>query len=152
MITLFGRRTLFFAAPLLLLILASPVQAQNRPDPSVLNSLNWNQLQWLQDARPTNPGSWYAVLSGNPANGPWVIVNKVMAASFDAPHYHASDRYIYVIKGTWAVGTGANSAALPPGSFVKQSANQVHWDGAKDEDVLLLVSGDTPIADDTFVK
>jgi anti-sigma factor ChrR (cupin superfamily) len=144
MFTPFSRRALFFAAQLLLLILASPLQAQNRPDPSVLNSLNWNQLQWRQDARPTNPGSWYTVLSGNLSTGPWVIVNKLMAGSFDATHYHASDRYIYVIKGTWWVGAGANSVANPPGSYVKQPANMVHWDGAKNEDVLLLVSGDGP--------
>ena len=113
MITSFGRRALFLAAPLLLLILASPVQAQNRPDPSVLNSINWSQLPWLQDTRSTNPGSWSALLSGNLATGPWVIVNKVMAGKFNAPHSHGYDRYIYVIKGTWTVGTGANSAAYP---------------------------------------
>ena len=118
----------------------------------MLKSVNWDQLQWLQDTRPTNPGSWYTVLSGNLATGPWVIINKVAAGSFDWPHYHAGDRYIYVIKGTWWVGTGADSAALPPGSYVKQSANQVHWDGAKDEDVLLLVSGDGPAPDDTFTS
>jgi hypothetical protein len=78
----------------LLLIVASPLQALNRPDPSVLNSLNWDQLQWRQDARPTNPGSWYAVLSGNLSTGPWVIVYKLLAGSLDAAHYHSSDRYI----------------------------------------------------------
>jgi len=157
MFTPFSRRALFFAAQLLMLILTAPVQAQTRPDPSVLNSVNWDQLQWFQDTRPTNPGSWYAVLSGNLSTGPWVIVNKVLAGNIDWPHFHANDRYIYVIKGTWWRGAGANqnpnnSVATPPGSYVKQSANEVHWDGAKNEDVLLLSSGDGPAPDETFIK
>jgi quercetin dioxygenase-like cupin family protein len=163
MFTPFSRRALFIAAQLLMIVLTAPVQAQPvqaRPDPSVLNSVNWDQLQWLQDGRPTNPGSWYAILSGNPSTGPWVVVNKVAAGSFDQPHFHTYDRYIYVIKGTWWTGAGANlnindSVATPPGSYVKHSANQVHWDGAKNEDVLLLISGDGPFnapAQDNFVK
>lgn len=150
-------RTLFFAAQLLMLILTAPVQAQTKPDPSVLNNVNWDQLQWFEDKRSSNPGSWYAILSGNPSTGPWVIVYSVKAGNFDQPHFHAYDRYIYVIKGTWWVGAGAilnpiNSVATPPGSYVKHSANQVHWDGAKNEDVLLLISGEGPAPDETFVK
>ena len=123
----------------------------------MLNSVNWDQLQWYQDTRPTNPGSWYTILSGNPSTGPWVIVNKVLAGNFDRPHFHAYDRYIYVIKGTWWRGAGAaqnlnNSVATPLGTYVKQSANEVHWDGAKNEDILLLSSSDGPAPDETFIK
>jgi hypothetical protein len=154
MFTSFSRRMLFFAAQLLILVLTIPVQAQ--PDPSILNSVNWDQLQWSEDGRPTNPGSWYAILSGNPSTGPWVIVNKVLAGNLDQPHYHPYDRYIYVIRGTWLVGAGEtqnpnNGVATPPGSYVKHSANQVHWDGATNEDVLLLISGEDPLID-IFVR
>lgn len=156
MFTPFSRRALFFAAQLLMLVLTTPVRAQ--PDPSVLNSVNWDQLQWFEDGRPTNPGSWYAVLSGNLATGPWVIVNKVLAGNFNRPHFHSYARYIYVIKGTWWVGAGLpqninDSVATPPGTYVKHF-NQVHWDGAKNEDVLLLISGEGPFdapALDNFV-
>ena len=157
MFTPFSRRALFIAAQLVMLILTAPVQAQTRPDPSVLNSVNWDQLQWYQDARSTNPGSWYTVLSGNPATGPWLMINKVLAGNFDQSHFHAYDRYIYVIKGTWWRGAGAmrnpsNMVATPPGTYVKHSANEVHWDGARNEDVLLLISGDGPAPDETFIK
>ena len=149
MFSSFGRRALFFLAPVLILILITPVQAQPKPDPSILNSVNWDQLQWLKDARSTNPGSWYAILSGNLSTGPWVIVNKQEAGNFNTPHFHSHNRYIYVIKGTWWVGAGAhqnsnNSVATPPGSNVQHLANQVHWDGAKNEDVLLLIYGEGP--------
>jgi hypothetical protein len=157
MFTPFSRRALFIAAQLVMLILTAPVQAQTRPDPSVLKSVNWDQLQWVQDGRSTNPGSWYTVLSGNPSTGPWLIINKVQAGYFDWPHTHPYDRYIYVIKGTWWRGAGAtqdpnNSVPTLPGSYVKHSVNEVHWDGAKNEEVLLLISGDGPIPDETFIK
>ena len=37
-----------------------------------------------------------------------------------------------------------NSVAKPEGSYVENKAMQVHWDGAKDEDVLLLIGGEGP--------
>ena len=155
------RRALLCTAQLMAFVATTQGRAQPvRPDPSVLNSINWDQLQWYEDGRPTNPGSWYAILSGNLSTGPWVIVNKVLAGNFNQPHFHSYDRYIYVIKGTWWVGAGpnqnpANSVATPPATYVKHSANQVHWDGAKNEDVMLLISGEGPFnapVQDNFVR
>ena len=153
MVTPFGRRAFFFAAQLLTLVLTTPVQAQL--DPSILSSLNYNQMQWIEDK--VNPGSWYTILSGDPSrSGPYVILNKVLKGNFNRPHSHPHDRQIYVVSGTWWVGTGtnqnpANSVATLPGSNVNHVANQVHWDGAKDEDVLLMVGGEGPAVDD-FVR
>ena len=52
-------------------------------------------------------------------------------------------------KGTWWVGTGpkfdpANTTPMPAGSFVTHFGKQVHWDGAKDEDAVLLIMGEGP--------
>ena len=33
---------------------------------------------------------------------------------------------------------------MPAGSFVTHFAKQVHWDGAKDEDAILLIMGEGP--------
>src|SRR5262249_4018249 len=146
----FRRWVLFFLAPVLILIAMTPVQAQLKPDPSILNSVNWDQLQWFEDGRPANPGSSYAVLSGDLSTGPWVVINKVLAGNFNQPHVHLHDRYhIYVIKGTWWVGAGARldpniSVPIPAGSYVQHLTNHLHWDGAKNEDVLLLIYGKGP--------
>ena len=63
---------------------------------------------------------------------------------FSRPHFHPNDRYIVVLQGTWWVGSGpkfdpANTTPMPAGSFVTHFAKQVHWDGAKDEDAVLLI-------------
>jgi hypothetical protein len=57
-----------------------------------------------------------------------------------------------VLQGTWWVGSGKkfdpanNTVAMPAGSFVTHFGGQVHWDGAKDEDALLLIVGMGPAA------
>ena len=153
MFTPFSHRALLFAAQLLLLVMATPAKAQL--DPSILSSLNYDQMQWLEDK--VNPGSWYSILSGDPStSGRFVILNKVLKGNFNRPHSHPRERQIYVVSGTWWVGTGrnrnpANSVARRPGTYVKHLANQVHWDGAKNEDVLLMIAGEGP-AIDNFVK
>ena len=38
----------------------------------------------------------------------------------------------------------ANTTPMPAGSFVTHLAKQVHWDGAKDEDTILLIMGEGP--------
>ncbi len=54
-----------------------------------------------------------------------------------------------MLQGTWWVGTGpkfdpANTTPMPAGSFVTHFGKQVHWDGAKDEDAVLLIMGEGP--------
>ena len=61
----------------------------------------------------------------------------------------AACRFITVIQGTWWVGTGTkfdpdNTVPMPAGTFVTHFGKQVHWDGAKDEDAVLLIVGEGP--------
>jgi hypothetical protein len=65
------------------------------------------------------------------------------------PHYHPNDRLVTVISGTWWVGTGskydpASTKPVPAGSFVRHFAKQIHYDGAKDEEVMLEIVGEGP--------
>ena len=54
------------------------------------------------------------------------------------------DRFITVISGTWWVGAGNkfdpnSTAPMPAGSFVTRYGKQVHYDGAKDQEVTLEI-------------
>jgi hypothetical protein len=40
---------------------------------------------------------------------------------------------------------------MPAGSFVTHFGKQVHWDGAKDTDAVLLIVGEGPAASTPFV-
>ena len=63
-----------------------------------------------------------------------------------------------VLQGTWWVGTGPKfdpehgTVAMPAGSFVTHYGKQVHWDGAKDTDAVLLIVGIGPAASTPFVS
>ena len=109
----------------------------------------------LPDQIPWGPvnaaGAQTAVVVGDPAKpGFYMVYNRWTKGNhFSRPHFHPNDRYIVVLQGTWWVGSGpkfdpANTSAMPAGSFVTHFAKQVHWDGAKDEDTILLIMGEGP--------
>ena len=109
----------------------------------------------LPDQIPWGPvnaaGAQSAVVAGDPNKpGFYAVYNKWTKGNhFSRPHFHPNDRYIVVLQGTWWVGTGpkfdpANTTPMPAGSFVTHFGKQVHWDGAKDEDAVLLIMGEGP--------
>ena len=109
----------------------------------------------LPDQIPWGPvnaaGAQSAVVAGDPTKpGFYAVYNKWTKGNhFSRPHFHPNDRYIVVLQGTWWVGSGpkfdaANTTPMPAGSFVTHFGKQVHWDGAKDEDAVLLIVGEGP--------
>jgi hypothetical protein len=114
-----------------------------------------DQIPWGPvDAR----GAQTAVVVGDPSKpGFYMVYNKWTKGShFSRPHFHPNDRYIVVLQGTWWVSTSKKfdpdtTVAMPTGSFVTHFGKQVHWDGAKDEDAVLLIMGEGP-ATSTLVK
>ena len=81
-----------------------------------------DQIKW----GPVNAaGAQQAVLFGDPAKpGQYGVLTRWTAGNhFSRPHSHPNDRFIYVISGTWWVGTGPNfdpanaTVAMPAGSM-----------------------------------
>ena len=75
--------------------------------------------------------------------------NRFKPGTFSRPHFHPNDRFITVIKGTWYVGTGNiwdKDATIPvkAGGAVTHFGKEVHYDGAKDEEVIVLITGEGP--------
>jgi len=98
-------------------------------------------------------GNRSAVLAGDPnGTGLYLVINKWLKGNnFSRPHFHANDRFITVLKGTWWVGSGrkfdpADTVPMHEGTFVTHFGGQVHWDGAKEEDAVLLIVGMGPAA------
>jgi hypothetical protein len=108
-----------------------------------------DQIPWTApDAR----GVQNAVVVGDPSKpGFYVVFTKWLKGNhFSRPHFHPNDRYITVLQGTWWVGSGPKfdpdngTTPMPAGSFVTHFGKQVHWDGAKDEDAVLMIMGEGP--------
>ena len=116
-------------------------------DPKVLAFKLPNQIPW---GPVSAQGSQQAVLYGDPDKpGLYVVLNKWTPHHMSKPHFHANDRIITVLSGTWWVGTGdkwdpAATTAMPKGSVVTHFGKQVHWDGAKDEETVLEIVGMGP--------
>ncbi|MGJ0484712.1 MAG: cupin domain-containing protein [Methylomicrobium sp.] len=115
-------------------------------DPKAISIKLPEQIKWV-----ANPGgSESAVLVGDPSKpGLYVVLNKWKAHHNSKPHSHPNDRFITVISGTWWVGTGSDYnpdtlKPLPAGSFVTHYGNEIHYDGAKDEDTILQIVGIGP--------
>ena len=97
------------------------------------------------------------VLFGDPTKpGFYMVMNRFQPGNFSKPHFHPNDRFITVVKGTWYVGTGNKwdkDATIPvkAGGAVTHFGKEIHYDGAKDEEVVVIITGEGP-ATTTFVE
>ena len=133
----------------LALSISSPLLAD--PPKEVMNILREGDLKFAPSKMV--PGISQAVISGNPAEPGkvYVVRNRFAPGTFSPPHFHPETRYIQVLKGTWWVGSGPKfdkdaTTAVHAGSFVVHHPNQIHWDGAKDEEAVVQITGVGPSA------
>lgn len=118
-------------------------------DPAAVAYTLPDKVKW--DAISGFPGAERAVMVGDPSKpGFYAVMTKWLRGNhFSRPHFHPNDRFITVLNGTWWVGSGTkfdpdSTVPMPAGTFVTHYAKQVHFDGAKDEDAILLIVGDGP--------
>ena len=124
------------------------VNAAEQPlNPKAISIKLPDQIPWKRNAAGTNE---VAVLVGDPSKpGLYVQMFKWLPGNMSRPHWHPNDRYITVLKGTWWVGTGdkfepETTTSIPTGSYVVHTGKEVHYDGAKDGEVVLLMVGEGP--------
>ena len=116
-------------------------------DLKVLSFQKPDQIKWTESPRD---GHLQAVLHGDPSKpGLYVILVKWLPHRMSHPHFHPNDRYATVISGTWWVGTGPKfdpdgTTPLPAGSYATHFAKQIHYDGAKDQEVVIEIVGQGP--------
>jgi hypothetical protein len=116
-------------------------------DPKALILTLPKDIKWVEN---TAAGSAQAILFGDPNKpGMYGVLTKWHAGHMSRPHFHANDRFITVISGTWWCGTGtkydpASTVPVPAGSFVTHVGKGIHYDGAKEGDVVLQIVGMGP--------
>ncbi len=135
-------------AALALLIALAPTHAAEPPKlpPKEIMSVTLpDQINWQRGATSDR-----AILSGDPTKpGIYVELVRWHAGNTSRPHMHPNARYITVISGTWWLGSGPKydpDSMYPAkaGTFVVHYPNQLHYDGAKDEDCVIEIVGMGP--------
>ena len=108
---------------------------------------------------PDSHGVKAAVIAGDPSKpGVYVIRVRFPPHVMDRPHSHSQDRYVTVLEGRWAAGTGARfdpaaAAQMPAGSYMFHPAGGVHWDGSNsDEAAVVQIIGMGPVMSDDLDK
>jgi uncharacterized RmlC-like cupin family protein len=138
-------RTLTFA--LLSIVAMSPLHVVVAED-DALHVLQPEAIAWKP--YPGVTGVEMAVLAGDPgAAGLYVIRARFQPGTFTRPHYHGEARHITVLSGTWWGGHGATFAPestmpIRAGGFVTHPAGMIHYDGARDEEVIVEITGIGP--------
>jgi quercetin dioxygenase-like cupin family protein len=113
-------------------------------------------LKWVPN--PALPGAATAVLVGDPKKpGPYVMRIKFPPNTNNLPHIHPDNRMATIISGTWYFGHGdefdqGKGKALPAGTFFTESANTVHYNFTKSEEVIVQVHGTGPTGTEYLKK
>ena len=108
------------------------------------------QVKWVDDPDAAGFGIQRAVIQGDPAKpGIYVIRIRFPRGVMSRNHFHKEDRHAVVLQGTWWTGTGDEFAPektvpLKTGSYMMHPAGEHHFDGAKDDEVILQLIGYGP--------
>jgi quercetin dioxygenase-like cupin family protein len=119
-------------------------------DPKVASFVYLSDIKWNESA---NGASASFLISGDPTKegSLYVQLMKWHPHHNSTPHFHPHDRFITVLSGTWWVGTGSNydmgtTTPMKAGAIVTHYGNQIHYDGAKDDEAVLEIVGIGPAA------
>lgn len=90
------------------------------------------------------------VFGAQNAPGFYVLRNRFGPGQTSRPHYHDHDRWVTVIKGTWWTDEGDvfrpdKMVPIQQGGFMFHPAGFHHYDGAKDEEVVVQIMGMGPV-------
>ena len=137
-----------------LLTQGPPKTSQPKPDPSHIPIIFGKDIPWKG-----NEGEKSAVLFGDPNKpGIYGVLIKWEPGHNSRPHFHSTDRYAYVVSGSWWVSSSTHydpnkMYPIPAGSFVTDIKNTIHWDGAKSETgpAILLLVGEGPVKSTRYV-
>jgi quercetin dioxygenase-like cupin family protein len=126
---------------------SSALKAEPQLNPKALAFKLPEQIAWKRNAAGT---AETAVVYGDPEKpGLYAVLTKWLPGNMSRPHWHPNDRVITVLKGTWWVGTGDkfdpdSTVPMPAGTVVTHFGKEVHYDGAKEGEAVLMIVGEGP--------
>jgi quercetin dioxygenase-like cupin family protein len=147
--------TLAAAAAALAGLPAAMTQADLHVDDKGFVRMQLGEEKW--EGYPGIPGVDRMTVYGDPSKpGVYVIRVRFQPGTMSMPHYHPEERLATVLKGTWWTGTGEDfkpeaTEPVRAGGWMVHPAKAPHFDGAKDEEVVLQLAGVGP-SGTTFIR
>jgi quercetin dioxygenase-like cupin family protein len=142
------RTAIFVCATLAAVLAIFTVSAIAGKDKAGFVRVTPDEVAWTD--RPGYDGVKFATIQGDPTKpGVYVVRAKFSPGTMTRPHWHPEDRYVIVVSGTWYTGEGDDfdpdkTVPLKQGSFMMHPAKAHHYDGAKDEEVVVQIIGIGP--------
>jgi hypothetical protein len=101
------------------------------------DSLSWKKL-------PERPGMQFALLTGDPATGPYTQIRQVPAGTSNPLHSHSSGITNVIIRGVWYTGPDdATARDFGPGSVIFMPGDWLHVSGCRSgSDCVFYQDGD----------
>jgi quercetin dioxygenase-like cupin family protein len=136
------------ATALLATAWCSPTSAQMAPDREGFLLAGPEKMVPPEGGRTIN-------ILGNPSEPGFYVLRIIWEPGQGSqPHFHDQARLITVLEGTWYVSTGAASDVYDPdnmtpvtaGAFIYEPPNGHHYDMAKDERVVVQITGMGPVS------
>ena len=127
------------------LVVLLPLVGAAQNDPGFVR-LTPDDLVWVE----SDTGPDRVTIAGDPSKAGFYIIRVRFApGTYSSPHYHPNDRHVTVISGVWYTGTGSEvdwskTVPLYPGSYMLHPGGAVHWDGARDQEVIVEIKGMGP--------
>jgi quercetin dioxygenase-like cupin family protein len=109
----------------------NPVYSQE-PDPDQPMIMTNENLEWLPEPPGLPPGAEFAVLEGNPFEGPFTLRLRLPAGYEIPAHVHSLVENVTVISGVVHLGSGdkldtTRGVRVAAGSFVALPADSRHY-------------------------
>ena len=127
-----------------------PGRSQQAPAASGKPLVDSMHLRMQPEEALNFPGTTLNVAGDPEKPGIYVIRRRFKPGEMSRPHVHDQDRFVTVIKGTWWTGEGdvfdpARTVAVKTGGFMLHPKGLHHYDGAKNEEVIVQIIGMGPV-------
>ena len=129
---------------------AGSIPSLSTLNPKAIKALLPENIKWAPAAGLEGTDSF--TLFGDAGKpGFYIVLNRFHPGNFSRPHYHANDRYVMVLDGTWWASTGAkydpnSTVPMKKGTFAIHTGKEVHYDGARagEGEAIVMIFGEGP--------
>ena len=123
-------------------------EGEKAPSAAPIRTTAAKDVKW-EPSPGMAPGILTVLQYGDPAVGPYIILLKFPAGTFNPPHWHTADEVVTILSGSIITGEGetvdeARGKAVGPGGYFLIPGKTAHWGKVPQGDIVLTRLGNGP--------